>query len=616
VSGIAGILHVDGAPIDPAVLARITAYMSFRGPHGCHTWISGAAGFGHALLRTSPGNADVRQPCSAGGDLWVVADCRLDGRNELIAQLDLPHGSEAAERPDAELIAHAYSKWGSNCVRHLLGDFAFAVWDRPRRRLFCARDHLGVKPFYYARRRDVFVFSNTLDAVRQHPDVSDALDDGAIGDFLLFDRHGEASATAFADIRRLPAAHALTLAAGRLTVERYWSLPTEGRTRYRDAKDYTGRFAELLMRAVGERLPCDGAGMLMSGGVDSTAVATTARRMQSSGVAPVLRGYTFVYDRLLRDDERHYAGLAAGAIRMPIEFWPMDDYALFGHSSRTGSSRPEPYHWPLDAATLDLYRHMSKSFRVALTGEGGDPLSYFGSLLNTPGFHRLLPAAVSYAVSRRKRPPLGLRTKARRIFGGDRSAAVYPEWVNPDFAARMDVRGRFEHLRTEAAARHPTHAHAYAMLSSPHWTWMFETLDPGATRVPLEFRHPLFDIRLIEYVLAIPLVPWSIDKELLRSVSVGLQPDQVRRRRKSPLGADPIAAHLRNGLPADIVPLTAERLAEYVDVEKVPRALGHASAERRWIDLRPVSLNLWLQRVESPAQEWQDSYEQCIRQEA
>jgi asparagine synthase (glutamine-hydrolysing) len=311
-----------------------------------------------------------------------------------------------------------------------------------------------------------------------------------------------------------------------------------------------------------------------------------------------LRGYTFVYDRLLPDDERHYAGLAARAIEMPIEFWPIDDYVLYERCFDYACQKPEPYHWPLEAAALDLYRRMAGSSRVALTGEGGDPLSYFGSLLCTPRFHRLLPDAAAYALSRRRCPPLGLRTTARRMLGSTSSGSGYPQWLNDGFATRMELPARFEQVTAEAPAVHPTHARAHAMLSSSLWPAMFEGLNPGTTRIPLEFRHPIFDVRLIEYVLAIPLIPWSVDKELLRSVSMGVQPDEVRLRRKSPLGGDPIMAHLHNGRPAVTDALTEQgRLPDYVNLEKVRRALDETSAERWWTDLRPVSLNVWLNHV-------------------
>ena len=95
-------------------------------------------------------------------------------------------------------------------MQHLRGDFAFAIWDARKKLLFCARDHFGVKPFYYSDLGELFLFSNTLDCLRLHPEVSDELNDAAIGDFLLFGLNCDAATTTFRDIRRLPAAHAMT----------------------------------------------------------------------------------------------------------------------------------------------------------------------------------------------------------------------------------------------------------------------------------------------------------------------------------------------------------------------------------------------------------------------
>ena len=111
---------------------------------------------------------------------------------------------------DVELILRAYHAWGENCVEHLLGDFAFGIWDSARQHLFCARDHMGVKPFYYAHIGQLVVFSNTLDCVRLHPAVSDKLNDLAIADFLILEVNQDPATTSFADIQRLAPAHRAT----------------------------------------------------------------------------------------------------------------------------------------------------------------------------------------------------------------------------------------------------------------------------------------------------------------------------------------------------------------------------------------------------------------------
>ena len=126
---------------------------------------------------------------------------------------------------DAALILHAYQVWGEACLAHLIGDFAFVIWDGRRRTLFCARDHFGVKPFYYARVANSLILSNTLNCIRQHPAVSDALNDLAIADFLLFDVNLEPGTTAFADVQRVPPAHTLTWSDAAPRLSCYWTLP-------------------------------------------------------------------------------------------------------------------------------------------------------------------------------------------------------------------------------------------------------------------------------------------------------------------------------------------------------------------------------------------------------
>jgi asparagine synthase (glutamine-hydrolysing) len=186
-SGIVGIYDRSGAPVDQALLRALAHFLSYRGPDWRDTWSSGAIGFGHTLLRTTRESQLERQPASLDGQFFITADARIDCREELrikIAQKN--YGTPGRTATDSELILHSYAAWGAECVEHLRGDFAFAIWDARKKLLFCARDHFGVKPFYYAELGELFLFSNTLDCLRQHPDVSERLNDAAIGDFLLF----------------------------------------------------------------------------------------------------------------------------------------------------------------------------------------------------------------------------------------------------------------------------------------------------------------------------------------------------------------------------------------------------------------------------------------------
>ena len=170
-SGIVGIVNLDGAPVDRELLRRMTDFMAYRGPDAQEIWNDGPVGFGHAMLRTTWEAETERQPLSFDGNVWLTADARIDARADLIAKLEAKGRAGAKLANDAELILHAYHAWGDDCVNHLIGDFAFAIWDGRESRVFCARDHFGVKPFYYAQRRHFFVFSNTLAFTRRFPTI-------------------------------------------------------------------------------------------------------------------------------------------------------------------------------------------------------------------------------------------------------------------------------------------------------------------------------------------------------------------------------------------------------------------------------------------------------------
>ena len=173
-------------------------------------------------------------------------------------------------------MLHAYAVWDEDLLAHIAGDFSFAIWDSFRGKLFCANDRFAVRPFYYARTQNALIFSNTLESVRLHPEVSSELNEQAIADFLLIGLNWNPATTSFAQIQRLPAAHQLTCVRGEARARRYWSFPIEEPLRYSRKQDYPDHFLELLRSAVCDRMRTNRAGILMSGGLDSTSIAAVA----------------------------------------------------------------------------------------------------------------------------------------------------------------------------------------------------------------------------------------------------------------------------------------------------------------------------------------------------
>ena len=601
-SGFAGILHLDGSPMDRSVVERLTEFQKFRGPDAQKSWVNGCVGFGHTLLKTCRESERESQPFSLNGETWIVADCRVDARVALIAKLEERGHHNIAEVPDAELILRAYTIWGDNCVDHLLGDYTFAIWDGPHRRLFCARDQLGVKPFYYAHIGFRLIFSNTLDCVRQHPAVSGDLNDLAIADFLLFDMIQDPGATSFRDIHRLPPAHKLTVAGESVAIRRYWTLPVSEPIHHTRDDDCVEQFRELMDTAVADRLRTDSAGVMMSGGLDSATVAASAQEIFShQGNVPGLCAYTEVFDSLIPHEERHYAGLVAGALNVPIEFQTNDDFGLWNYLNRSEARFPEPVHSPCSDWGRNQLRHASTTKRIVLTGYGGDPgLSslltfHFLQLIKTKKFTRALRDAVRYITAEGRFSRLYIRTRWRRWFSSGRSVAPYPGWLNSDLEKRLALRERWELLNRPPSPNNAVRPVAVEAIVSSMWPALFESYDCGVTRVPVEVRHPFFDLRLIRFLLALPAVPWCSDKQLLREAARGALPDAVRLRRKSPLIADPLIALLQRPESAWVDGFEAvPDLRRYVQRKLIPQVFREKDVWNAWIHLRPISLNFWL----------------------
>jgi asparagine synthase (glutamine-hydrolysing) len=599
VSGIVGMVNLDGSPVDRELLSRMTAFLAFRGPDAQVVWADGPVGFGHALLRTTVESEHEQQPCSLDGQVWITADARIDDRANLIDNL-AGHGRKTTlDVPDVELILHAYHAWGEECVEHLLGDFAFAIWDGRERRLFCARDHFGIKPFFYSPVGNNFVFSNTLNCIRLHPAVSDRLNERAIGDFLLFGGNQDPAISAFADVQRLPAAHVLTWSAQGVRLSRYWKLPTDGDIRYRREAEYIDHFKDLLGRAVEDRLRTDRAAIYMSGGLDSSAVAATACKVTVRGDGLDLRAYTTVFDELIPDEERHYSGLVGRALNIPITYHAVDGYSLYEGQDREGLTAPEPRNEPLAVAyTDDQHRQIASHARVALTGNGGDPgflgsAEYVLNLLKSGCVGRLLVDA-GRCLARGQLPKIGLRARLRCWFG-KRWVYPYPTWLSKDFELEAELRARWEEVNAPIAHEHRRRPEAYGSLTAPFWPYVFEVYDPGITRYPFEVRHPFFDVRLLCYLLAIPALPWCDNKGLLRSALIGLVPEAIRLRPKTPLRGDPIRARICREDCAWIDRFEPyPELERFVDRQQLPRVGGETDPGRFLLNTRPYCLNNWL----------------------
>lgn len=610
-SGIAGIVNIDGAPVDRGPLEAMIRCLRPHGPDAQRLFIDGAVGLGHAMLRTTPESASETQPLTLNG-LTITADCRIDAREDLVAALTAAGRRLDPDIPDAALVLHAYDSWQERCVDYLLGDFAFALWDAPRRRLVCARDHFGVKPFYYADSRRQLAFSSHLNAVRLAPDVSGTLDELAIADFLVLGYNLDQASTSFASIRRLPPAHMLVLEGPTCRVRRYWQLRPDDNVQYARRWDYIDHFRELLIQATRDRLRCRRVSVMMSGGLDSTSVAEAATRIAADTGAPLeICAHTIVSDRIALDEERKYSQIAATGLGIGIRHYPDDDLGFPPAEPEPAGFPPEPRLLFDASRMMALHRGPAEYARVVLRAEGADALL----LATAAAPQRLINDGRAWEVARdyawliwtrRQIPYFGARTLLRAALRQpppERPTPSFPDWLTPDLSRRLHLRDRWEADRGIGFERPGFE------LEHRYWSATFESVDLGTMGFAAESRYPYLDLRLVRWLMGVPMVPWAMEKSLLRIAMQDRLPAAIVRRRKAPVAGNPWARLLPPASTRWWTPyLTAPELAAYVDVRAADAMLAavlsaaqarhdRADINRLRSALMPVSLGLWLKQV-------------------
>ena len=457
--------------------------------------------------------------------------------------------------PDS--ILRAYQTWGEDCVNHLIGDFAFAIWDERDQRFFCARDHFGVKPFFYTYIDNEFAFSTSLNELLHNPKVSDTLNETAIGDYLLFGVNQDLSTTIFKDIQRLPPGHTLTVANGSIKIRRYWSPETAKEIRYRNPESYVEHFSELLSQAVADRLPADRVAIMMSGGLDSTSIAAIARNQLKD-----VQACTVVYDSLIPDEERHYSTVAANHLGISIEHLNADRYSLFDEQMPGDMDQPEPFLLsPLTGQFHDLLRLCANFGQVALTGYDGDAF-----------------------MNERRPSRFRIRSRLNGLLGKRTPAPALPEWIDESFAKRTNL-----HERLNQPSVNPANP------LNPICTALFEGYDPGATKLALEVRHPFMDVRLVEYLFSIPVHPWRRNKHILRQAMKDQLPGAVLNRPKTPLAGDPALQLARHASVRWLDSFeVSPQLRAFVNLNRRRKLTDEDTSDGLWANLRVFALNYWL----------------------
>jgi len=388
--GITGLINLDGAPVSPVILKRMTDAIAHRGPDGEGQWIEGNIGLGHrrlAIIDLSPAghqpmiSADHRYVLSYNGEVYNYRELRADLESE---------GVWFRSRTDSEVVLYALARWGAEAVLRFNGMFALALWDRKEQTLLLARDRYGIKPLYHARQGNTFAFGSEQKAILAQPGFQCRLDKPALLEYFTF-QNIFTDRTLLEDVHLLPAGHYATLGAGQqsLVSHRYWDYRFREPEQVKDKRDYVEELDRLFHQAVNRQLVSDvELGAYLSGGMDSGSITAVAAQS-----FPNLKTFTCGFDLSsasgieLGFDER--AKAEAMSARFKTEHYEMvlkaGDMercmpALVRHleEPRVGQSYPNYY-----AAKL-----ASRFVKVVMSGAGGDelfggyPWRYYRAVVN------------------------------------------------------------------------------------------------------------------------------------------------------------------------------------------------------------------------------------------
>jgi asparagine synthase (glutamine-hydrolysing) len=484
-------------------------------------------------------------------NLAIVADARLDNRRELIDGL----GIDDPKISDAALIMEAYARWGEACVDKLIGDLAFAIWDGDRRRFFCARDHFGIRPFYYCATPGLVAFASEVKGLLAIPGVPRRLDENTVLEYLCAWWEGK-DRTFYQDIKRLPPAHALTIDAHDATPNCYWKLAVDEPLNLKSDADYIDAFRSHFTEAVRSRMQTDDVfGSTLSGGLDSSSIACTARNLLG-GSQEKLHTFSVIFDDVPKSDEREYQRAVIDGGRIEPHFVHGDRIGPQHQIDLLMDHMGGPFLGPNIFLHLAMYQSARDAGVTALFDglDGDSTVSHglarlteltasgrWGTLVKEA--RRVGPALGMSPLSllryRAYLPfaPAGMRSTWQRV-RGTQTPQDPPTPLNPDFQERLFQGPLRQELLGEKRPiwRSERDEHQW-ILERGIVTRAIELEDACSAINGISTRYPFFDKRLIEFCVRVPSYlklrdGWT--RWVLRQSMTGILPPAIQWRPGTP----------------------------------------------------------------------------------
>lgn len=383
-SAIAGVYYRDGRPAASRHMTAMAQALAHRGPDGSGTWQEGPVGLMYRQLQVTPEDQADEQPVHhAPSGITLVADARIDNRDELIRTLEIAP-MRGPVITDAEVILKAYLRWGADAPGHLVGAFAFALWDARAQRLALVCDHMAIRPLFFYRTNELIAFATEIKALFCLPEVPRETNDTVIADHLTTVKRRDPYATFYKDIYQFRPAHRMVVTPDQSPYNRYWALDPERRLPEASDEAYVAGFKKRFDEAVRCRLRRTGpVGSTLSGGLDSSSIACTIRD-QEWPTGEATHTYSCIFPSLPEEtlatiDERVYIeevtqqpGIEAHLVRAD-EYSPLVDVDRMLWHLDDGFWGANVYlHW------LMFQRATTDGVRLFFDGSDGDSVISHG----------------------------------------------------------------------------------------------------------------------------------------------------------------------------------------------------------------------------------------------
>ncbi len=560
--GICGIFfsNHDGR-VRRDALATMNRQIAHRGPDDEGLLVQDRVGL--AMRRLSIIDVQTgHQPMSnEDGNVSIVFNGEIYNHQKLRSDLE-SRGHRYRTKSDTETIVHLYEEYGDDCVKHLRGMFAFAIWDRAKGRILLARDRLGIKPLYYRYRDGMLLFASEIKAILAYPGVNPEFNRRTLAEYLAFG-YVSSEETMYRGIHKLGPGHVLALdERGQIEVSQYWDLQATADAPDRGREYYVRTYRELLEECVSSHLMSDvPLGVFLSGGLDSSAVAALTTRIRKEPIETFSVGYGSAGDEEEDFSEFSFARAVAQHIGSKHHEVRLGREEFFQALPRLIWHEDEPLVWPSSVALYFVARLAREHVTVVLTGEGSDETlagytRYPWTLLNsrmdsvyrgiTPAFLRaIIREAIASAPL-----PANLRRQLEHTFLM-RDGASWESFYFDNFYSAFSAAEQSK-LLTPAAIEASGDAYANSMaewnrssgeslhrlLYTDIKTYLVELLmkqDQMSMAASVESRVPFLDHVLVEFTAGIP-AKYSTNrlggKHILKSAVEDLLPREIVYRQK------------------------------------------------------------------------------------